>query len=430
MRSTEDDRTPPGTHAADRIGTVVPPGSALGFTLDDALTNGTPDDPSDDLLDAARWSYVPYSLVEDGVRGLGGGLEYAIAEDFCARLLPRFIDSPKPSCEQLHEAIQRAFDRWAADHPVLRFTDATGKITPTLPPAGHPRPWIGFGAEIDFFAFSPAEYPKVRGLGAYTSFWYLYMDPIGTNGRLLPGNTLTSADIVLNTTVCYYLSPELEGRGCNHFESLVLHEIGHALALGHPNEFPQRNFDSDDDPTNEIPIDCQDPLKGLKLSPKIDPNAVMNSSRGRPQPVRLELTDDDLGGRNFLYPICPEVEPPKLPLLLDHTMAKGVQAAAPWEPIEPTYTFSRSDEKAVSWLKLGPIYKSHRVEWRWYSPDGKLYYTGSYTIPDPGEEPWEWYKTWNSIDIRGRKAAELPGEWRVDVYVDGRKLLTEEFVIK
>jgi len=508
-------------------GLVSLPEEALGFTLDDALTNGTPDDPSDDLLDAARWSDVPGSLVEEGVRGLGGGLEYSIASDFCTRLIPRFIDFPKPSCDELREAIRRAFDRWAAGHPVLTFTDVSARINPMLPPVGHSRPWEGFGAEIDLFALSPAEYPKVRNLGAYTSFWYLYADPLGTNGRELPGNTLTSADIVFNTSVCYHLSPALAGRGCNHFESLVLHEIGHALALDHPNEFPHRNFDTDNDPTNEIPIDCVDPTKGLKLSAKIDSNAVMNSSLGRPQPVRLELTNDDLGGRNFLYPICEEAEEPTtytltveascsnaeitvtppgqtvpgqppstfhyghmeeirlyasptlpscggdprphrfkewrmdglaavnpltfkitgdtravayyepetagLPPLLDHTMAKGVQTSYPYDPINPTYTFSHFDERALSWLKFGPVYQAHRVEWKWYSPDGKLYWSYTNTIPDPkeeGKEFWEWYKIWCWINIWGYDAAEMPGNWRVDIYLDGQKILTERFTIR
>lgn len=276
------------------LSAVTYPQLVQGFTIDDALA---------DLWEAARWNNVPKSLVEHGVRGLGGGLEYAIAENFCEKIIPRFIDEPKPTCEQLKEAIQRAFDRWAEGHPILKFVDVSDKIRPKLPPPGHPQPWRGFGAEIDLFALSLAEYPKVQGFGVYTSFWYLFADPIGTNGEVLPGNTLTSADIVFNAEeACYHLAPELTGRGCHHFESLVLHAAGHALALDHPNEFPYRNYDTDDDPTNEIPIDCEDPTKGLKLSPNIDPKAVMNKSL--PEPVHPALTNDDLGGRNFLYPIC------------------------------------------------------------------------------------------------------------------------------
>jgi len=280
------------------VGVAIGSGAVLGFVLDDVLTNKTPDDPSDDLLDAARWSNVPESLVEQGVRGLGGGIEYAIAEDFCVNIIPRFEDEPKPTCDQLKEVIQRAFDKWAAGHPILKFTNVTDKIKAAQPPSGERQPWRGFGAEIDLFAFP-------YRAGALTNFWFLFADPIGTNGKVLSGNTLTSADIIFNTRACFHLDPALAGRGCNHFESLLMHEIGHALALDHPNEFPHRNFDTDDDPTNEIPIDCEDPTKGLKLSPNIDPKAVMNSSLGEPEPVHPELTNDDIGGRNFLYPICP-----------------------------------------------------------------------------------------------------------------------------
>ncbi len=68
-----------------------------GFAIDASLTNGTPSDRSDDLLDAARWSDRPGSYVDDRVRGLGGGLEYSISPEFCSRLIPRFIDPP--SCD-------------------------------------------------------------------------------------------------------------------------------------------------------------------------------------------------------------------------------------------------------------------------------------------------------------------------------------------
>jgi len=42
-----------------------------------------------------------------GVRGLGGGIEYAIAADFCATLTPQFLDDPKPTCAQLRDAVRR-----------------------------------------------------------------------------------------------------------------------------------------------------------------------------------------------------------------------------------------------------------------------------------------------------------------------------------
>lgn len=274
----------------------------LGFTIDDILTNDTPDDSSDDLLDAARWSKVSGSYAEHKVRGLGGSIEYSVALGFCDLLIPRFID--EPTCQEIRDSIQQSFDLWAEGHPELRFVDMTGRIRPELPRPGVSDPWRGFGAEIDIFALSPEEYPRVRNFGTWTQFWYLVDDPIGTGGRVFPGNTITSVDMVFNPEVCYHIDPALAGRGCNHFKSFLLHETGHALGLDHPDEYPGRNFETDDDTTNPIPINYQSPTQGLVLSPNIAPQAVMTSSRGLPQPVRLKLTQDDLGGRNFLYPIC------------------------------------------------------------------------------------------------------------------------------
>lgn len=281
------------------VGLAMGSQASFGFTLLG---------PTGDMEDAVRWSNVPGSLVENGVRGLGGGIEYAIADDFCDQLIPRFLDDPKPTCEQVKAVIKEAFDNWAAGHPVLRFTDVTGKIKPARPPAGRD-PSSGFGAEIDFFAVLE---PFTPGRAYAATFYRRNVSPIGTNGKELPGHTITSADIVFKPgSECYYIDPALEGRrlplgpgislSCSHFLTITMHEIGHALGLDHPHQHPDRNFDTDDDPTNPIPIDCEDPTKGLKRSRNVNTQAVM--SYGPPE-VRA-LTNDDIGGRNFLYPICP-----------------------------------------------------------------------------------------------------------------------------
>jgi hypothetical protein len=280
-------------------------GQAAGFVLHGVLDNGTPNDLTDDLLGAARWSNVPGSLVGSGTRGLGGGLEYSIATDFCAKLIPKFIDTPKPKCSQVRSAIRKAFNRWSLQGSALRFTNISGQIAPLLPPPDDAEPWAGFGAEIDLFALSSRDHPEVSRYGALTYFYYSSSNPVGTSGLVLTGKTITSADIIFSTNACYHLSPRWRGRGCNHFESLMLHEIGHALALDHPNQFPQRNFVKYQNSINDIPNNyCENPIKDFQLSPNIDPQAVMNSSLGQPEPVSAGLTSDDLTGLKFLYPLC------------------------------------------------------------------------------------------------------------------------------
>lgn len=273
-----------------------------GFAIDASLTNGTPNDLSDDLLDAARWSDRQGSLVEDGVRGLGGGLEYAVSAEFCATLIPQFIDNP--SCEDLRLTIQQTFDIWTRDHPKLRFKDVTGLVEPELPPSWVNDPWRGYGAEIDLLALSPDQYPNVRGYGAWTQFWYLFSDPMGTNGSILSGNSMTSADIVINSEACYYLDQAMAEDSCNNFGYLLLHETGHVFGLDHSNRTDIGYFDNDYDPSNPMLVDCESPHSGLVLSPFVNPDSVMNVDQWKQGPVRMDLSADELGALRFLYPVC------------------------------------------------------------------------------------------------------------------------------
>lgn len=128
-------------------------GTTFGFVVGVGLSSG----PVLDLHDAVRWSNVPGSLVEDSVRGLGGGIEYAVADDFCDQIIPLIVDDPKPSCKWIKETIKRAFDKWSAGHPILKFTDVTGKIKAERPPADRDPTGKGFGAEIDFFVQNMAD---------------------------------------------------------------------------------------------------------------------------------------------------------------------------------------------------------------------------------------------------------------------------------
>ncbi len=118
------------------------------------------------------------------------------------------------------------------------------------------------------------------------------------------------------------------------------------------------------------------------------------------------------------------------PQILDHSMGSQVDEST-GRVTTRAATFQTSDSKAYSWVKFGSILGAHLVEWKWYSPDGALYESTSDAIPDskPNYDSWDWYDIYSSIDIAGSRASSLTGNWHVDIFMDGQKILTEQFTI-
>lgn len=114
--------------------------------------------------------------------------------------------------------------------------------------------------------------------------------------------------------------------------------------------------------------------------------------------------------------------------LLDHAMSNNVDEASS-EINTRTTAFSVSDDKAYSWLSLGNVVTA-KIEWIWYSPANNTYATNSFDVPMPtSSDYWTNYRVFSYIKIAGFNAADMPGNWHVDVYLDGQKLLTEQFTL-
>jgi tetratricopeptide (TPR) repeat protein len=111
----------------------------------------------------------------------------------------------------------------------------------------------------------------------------------------------------------------------------------------------------------------------------------------------------------------------------DHIMASNIDESTS-NVIAKAYTFSNTDSGAYSWLSLGKA-GNNTVKWMWYSPDGNLYRTERVDVPAPSDAYWRSYDVWSHIYIVGNNAASLPGDWHVDVYLDGQKVFTEYFSI-
>jgi len=129
--------------------------------------------------------------------------------------------------------------------------------------------------------------------------------------------------------------------------------------------------------------------------------------------------------RNITAP-GPEKETTRV---ISHGMSREIENNAATETAE----FSTLDALAVSWIEIGPVYGSHQVDWYWYSPDGSLYNVYGLQTLDPkssGQDYFPSRKIHSSMDILGSDAMFLPGDWHVDVFIDGEQALTEEFSIR
>ncbi len=92
---------------------------------------------------------------------------------------------------------------------------------------------------------------------------------------------------------------------------LTIHEFGHTLGLGHPNDNnqfgAQVHYDTDDDPFNRMVVDPNDPYAGIRPSLFPDNEALMSNAPCGIPPVLCAassytaLRADDLNGRDVLY---------------------------------------------------------------------------------------------------------------------------------
>jgi hypothetical protein len=276
----------------------------------------------EDLAQAPRWDASGGSLIYDGVRGLGGGLEYALDESVCQL---RFMDGS--TCQDAQRMVAEAVSRWQAGHANLYFTEVTGHIPPSRPREVRGQPRVE-GAEIDIMAAGSATFPVFEN-GAITAYTILYSEPgraltrtDGSISRLIDGRA-SSADIWINADRCYYVDPAAVDRvpvGCVHFGTMILHELGHAIGLDHPDGAPGSNITArsvlgrgfaartgaEAAPAPLTEGACSVGVSGLVIGQAIDRSAVMiGSDVWKPRQWLQGLTPDDLAGRDALYPNCP-----------------------------------------------------------------------------------------------------------------------------
>ena len=256
---------------------------------------------------SSRWSAVGHASTQG--KGLHDGISVFVSPGFAAALVQATLGTvTAEDVADTNAAIGAALAGW--ESPVLAFDvafEAPAVRGETV------------GADIDLFVV-PASDPAFAGTGAL--FGITYCDFVNeparqlTNGTVLGGLAIRGCDIFFKTDLIPTFLPFFPTRDdkLHALQRLVMHEIGHALGLHHPNEFAASNLDTDTNPLNRMIIDPLSPFTGLVAGRPIDGDAVMSNFPAT-IPGALVLTalrNDDRGGRDVLYPasssvICPPI---------------------------------------------------------------------------------------------------------------------------
>lgn len=241
---------------------------------------------------ASRWSAEPDPFGFG--TGLHDGIQVAVDPDFAG-------DLGVVTAEELallEGAVTGAFGAW--ENGVLSFD-----VILDGPAEEGTSPGQGF--EIDVFAV-----PEAHPVFQFNDFFgvayvedRLADDRLLTNGERVDGWVTIGADIYINIDMVLALGSVLTPeRQAMALQRLLMHEIGHTIGLGHPNDENLDNWDLDTDPRNPMPIDPLNPFAEIRYSPNRDTAAIMSNG---PDPLGAlffnELQPDDRGGRDLLYPV-------------------------------------------------------------------------------------------------------------------------------
>lgn len=112
--------------------------------------------------------------------------------------------------------------------------------------------------------------------------------------------------------------------------------------------------------------------------------------------------------------------------LIDHAMASDVQESTEII-VKRTDLFYTSNNKVYSWLCLGPIDGAHNVEWKWFTPDGNLINTSAKMISNSQNLSNDSITIYSLFSPASYINGNATGNWLVDIFLDGRKILTEHF---
>jgi len=95
---------------------------------------------------------------------------------------------------------------------------------------------------------------------------------------------------------------------------------------------------------------------------------------------------------------------------------------------EATNQFSTNDQEIISFIKLRNVTGVHNLRWEWYDPKGTLYdVSQDYPVVVSRGKYVDSISAWHKISVKGEKAQNLPGKWKVNVYLDNQRIAANAF---
>lgn len=116
--------------------------------------------------------------------------------------------------------------------------------------------------------------------------------------------------------------------------------------------------------------------------------------------------------------------------VIDSTFTSGIDENN--QPVDRKKAYLTSDDRVYFWVKSGPYDGGEKVEMVWFDPTGTEFYHSESFVADPNEYGYDFWidnYQYTYLFIAGKKAEKLPGTWRVDVYIDGEYVLSDECMI-
>jgi len=113
------------------------------------------------------------------------------------------------------------------------------------------------------------------------------------------------------------------------------------------------------------------------------------------------------------------------------TLTNGIEINGSQKiPGQPTSLFSAKDDAVFAFIDYDNLTGNHTFRWEWIDPAGGVYLdTGNHKVKAPADSYVEHGSVWHQIKLSGEKAETLPGNWKINVYMDNQLISANSFQV-